>query len=335
MNPVASSSTWAFANFLSGIALILFNSVPWVIIFIATNRLFGVRLYVLKDKEICLRIQKRLTTCSHMADAGKAYGYSVGFWYFASVSVNNNDSGTQYDIWIISTVSAFERLTSDSNPVFASDSTSTSTSTSTSADGCGDKGTIMTVYERCGSFYNAYFKRRHVRFAELKPRHDQGPIIATIVAHQKTRGHTVVFLHGPAGSGKSMIGILVAESLGGVYCNTLRPWQAGDVLGDLYAEADVSAAKPLIVAFDEIDGPLIAIHSGSVVGHKNLPTAVHDKAGWNRFFDEIGRGMFPHLVIVLTSNRDPSFIHSLDPSYMREGRVDLCIPVVGANEKLE
>jgi hypothetical protein len=48
--------------------------------------------------------------------------------------------------------------------------------------------------------------------------------------------------------------------------------------------------------------------------------------------DEIGRGMFPHLILIMTSNRDPTFVNSLDDSYFREGRVDL---IVAVNEKIE
>jgi hypothetical protein len=47
--------------------------------------------------------------------------------------------------------------------------------------------------------------------------------------------------------------------------------------------------------------------------------------------DEIDRGMFPHLVLVLTSNRDPAFIRALDPSYIREGRVDLTFAVAASS----
>jgi hypothetical protein len=33
--------------------------------------------------------------------------------------------------------------------------------------------------------------------------------------------------------------------------------------------------------------------------------------------------LFPHVVILLTSNRGPEFIRGLCPSYIRPGRVDL------------
>jgi hypothetical protein len=39
--------------------------------------------------------------------------------------------------------------------------------------------------------------------------------------------------------------------------------------------------------------------------------------------DEIQRGMYPNIILLLTSNKTPDFIRSLDPSYIRDGRVDL------------
>ena len=79
-----------------------------------------------------------------------------------------------------------------------------------------------------------------------------------------------------------------------------------------------------MLAFDEVDGALMAVHAG-VAPHKNLPIAVPNKAGWNLFLDEIGRGMYPHLILLMTSNRSPEFVRALDPSYIRPGRVDFCL----------
>ena len=119
-----------------------------------------------------------------------------------------------------------------------------------------------------------------------------------------------------------MIGILLAERLNGSYCNTLKPWQPGDSFSDLYSEAEPSNERPLILVFEEIDTILSSIHVG-IPSHKHIPISIPDKAGWNRWFDEIDRGIFPHCMILLTSNRGPEFLHAMDPSYIREGRVNI------------
>lgn len=295
------------------------------------TRVFGIHLYIIKDKDICLRVQKRLKHSTHIADGGKSYGYSVGRWYFASVNIMRSDYGDSvtYDVWMIATAASHERLTREATEAcmsFAGPLAPTAADAAPMDPEQSKKS--MAIYTRNGSFANAYFRKRIVNMTSVNPRPDQTAIMDTICDNQKKRGHTVVFLHGPPGTGKSMIGLLLAERMGASYCNTLKPWQPGDTLADLYAEADPSAERPLVVAMDEFDGALVAIHSG-IPPNKYNPIAVGDKAGWNKFLDEIDRGMFPHLVLVLTSNRDPSFIRALDPSYIREGRVDLILPVSG------
>ena len=310
----------AMAGFLGGALLTIWNAVPWVMVFLITQ-LFGVRLYVIKDKEVCLRAQKRLTNSSHVADGGKGYGFSVGRWYFACVSIERTEYADNYDIWMIATKASFEALTRETAPPPAAADSNNADENETVPD-CK----AMTVFDRVGTFTHVWFKKRSITLPEIVPRPDQEIVLEAICAHQKKRRHTVVFLHGPPGSGKSMLGVMLARRLGAGYCNTLKPWQPGDTLADLYAEVEPSAEKPLVVAFDEFDGPLMAIHRG-IPPHKAVPISVGDKAGWNKFMDEIDRGMFPFLVLVLTSNRDPAFIRALDPSYIRDGRVDLTCAV--------
>jgi len=310
---IPPTGTSASAAFLGGALLMLWSAVPWVLVFLITQ-LFGVRLYTIKDKDIALRVQKRLTYSSHITDDGKGYGISIGRWYYASVSVERSNSGDTFDIWMISTTASYLALTHEtvvSGPVSSDKSTDAPVVR---------KG--LTVFNRFGSFSSVWFRKRTVALVEPVARPDQANILDAICAHQTKRGHTVVFLHGPPGSGKSMVGIMLAQRLGASYCNTLKPWQPGDTLADLYAEAEPTAETPLVVAFDEFDGALMAINQG-IPPHKAIPISVADKAGWNKFMDEIDRGMFPHLLLVLTSNRDPAFIRSLDPSYIRTGRVDL------------
>jgi len=307
----------AMAAFLGGVFLTIYNSVPWVAVFLVTQ-IFGVRLYVLKDKAVCQRIQKRLTRSSHVADEGKGYGYSVGYWYMISVSIYSGDFGDRYEVWLVATAASYERLTVEG--------TSKGKVIETVVGNDSPEPDTIDIYERVGTFFNVWYKLRTVTLKSITPRPDQVAAMDLICAHQAIHDHTVVFLHGPPGSGKSMIGIMLAERLNGTYCNTLKPWQPGDTLADLYAEAEPTADKPLIVVFDEFDGALMSVHTG-ITPHKSVPILVADKAGWNRFLDEIGRGMYPHLVLFLTSNRDPSFIQSLDPSYIRDGRVDITIPV--------
>ena len=296
----------------------LASQIPWTFIFLITQ-LFGVRLYSLKNKEDCKRIQKRINKwSSHIADGGKGFGYSIGYWYLMSISIENSDLGDKYSVWLIATASSYEALIKHGK-----DEDVTAKNANDDED-AATKKTALTIYVRTGSYFNPYYKKHEISIARMTPRPDQEYVLKTVREHQEKHDHTVVYLYGPPGKGKSLVGILLANSYKGSYCNSLKPWQPGDTISSLYADVEPTKECPLILVFDEFDTALLRIHAG-IEPHKNLPIHVSDKTGWNQMLDEIQLGIYPHLILLITSNKDPEFIKSLDPSYIREGRVDLCM----------
>jgi len=92
----------------------LASQIPWTFIFLITQ-LFGVRLYSLKNKEDCKRIQKRINKwSSHIADGGKGFGWSIGYWYLMSITIENSDDGDRYSVWLIATASSYDALIKES-----------------------------------------------------------------------------------------------------------------------------------------------------------------------------------------------------------------------------
>ena len=294
------------SGILLATGLSLLNYIPFTAIFLLTQ-LFGVRLYTVTRREDCIRVQKRVKYCSHLTN-GKSEGYSIGYWYLMSITITEGDEGDRYNIWMIATASTYDSLLKEVEQPPVECRTETPQRS-------------ISIYERLGSYYHPWYKKRSFTLNK-SPRPSQAPIMEGIKTILDKTGHAVVYLHGPPGSGKSMIGLLLAETYGGSYCNTLRPWQPGDALAAMYAEIEPTKSQPLIVSFDEIDDPLLKIHNG-IEPHKSLPISVHDKPSWNHMLDEIQRGMYPNLVIILTSNKSPEFIREIDPSYIREGRVDM------------
>ena len=302
----------------SGIQLL--NNIPWTFIFFLTQ-LFGIRFYSLHKKEECMLIQKKIGKwCSHMTDNGKGYGYSIGKWYILSISITNSDrDGNTYNIYLLATESSYNMLikeNEDNIELVQSDNINNNISKK-------EKSSLI-IFERLGSFYNIWFKKRTIKTTELTCRPEQQIIIDEVLDHYKNTKHTVVFLYGNPGSGKSMIGILLANKCNGSYCNTLNPWSPGDTLSALYSEAEPTEDSPLIIAFEEIDTHLVKIHQG-IPPHKNLPISVPDKCGWNNLMDSVQRGLYPHLIILLTSNKTPDFINELDTAYLRENRIDMLL----------
>jgi len=284
----------------------VFSQLPWACIFLITQ-LWGIRLYCLTDYQICSRVQKRMGDwCTHKTNNNKNYGYSFGYWYILHLNMSDD----VYSVWIISTQESYENLTQNREEIPILGTLPAPLKES------------LTIYERFGTYANAWFKKRLIKINSIVPRPEQQVIIDRIKIHHDEYGHSVVYLHGPPGTGKSIIGILLANMYKSAYCNTLKLWQPGDNLNCLYSEVEPTATNPLILVFDEFDGPLKQIHVGIPANPKFL-IQTRDKSGWNQILDEIHIGMYPNLILLLTSNKTPEEICEMDPSYIREGRVDL------------
>jgi hypothetical protein len=284
----------------------LITNIPWSFIFLFTPY-FGIRLYSIKKKEECLSIQRNIGSgpCSHTTDGGKGYGYSVGYWYIAYIE--NYGDNSDPCISMISTVSTYERLTK-SREIEVNFSGIESV-----------KGNSIRVFERFGTYGTSYYRPRNLRIT-LEPREGQRLILESLKNILKKKS-AICLIHGPPNVGKTMISLLLANDLKGTYCSSMAPWEPGDSLASLYTDAEPTEESPLIVAFDEIDVSLQRIHEG-IPEHKNLRIKVKDKQGWNQMLDEIQMGFYPHLALILTTNKSPEYINNMDPSYIRDHRVD-------------
>ena len=290
-----------------GFVTMVMNDIPWTSIFLFTQ-LFGVRLYTLRRKEECQQIQKKMGSwCSHMSEDGKGYGYSFGYWYFLHSTIDTSDFGDKYTIWMIGTEESYNNIKTveDSTKKIVNELI---------------PELSFDILERHGSFNNPYYLKRKLNMT-IEPMLKQKEIMDTIHDIYRVKEHCSIYIYGEPGTGKSMIPLLMANCVKGMYCSTFKPWLPGDTLAGLYSEADPTESKPLIVALDEIDSALVKIHEG-ILHHKSIPISVPDKSGWNHMLDDIQRGLYPHLILILTSNKDPAFINDMDVSYLRERRID-------------
>jgi hypothetical protein len=320
MNALFAMSTIGIANSIifSCIASIIAHvQIPWSIIFLALRR-FDIYLYIINKREECQRVQKRLNKYfTHTMDNGKGSGYSIGYWYIISLQISSSEYSDKYTMWMIATSKSYENLIKEDT---------TSMKSSTILDTLNNSYTMDTsfcVVERSGSFTNLYYRNRKLK-NYFNPVGEQDIVIKTIIEEYNKTNNATVLLHGAPGTGKSMVGVLLAKELSGKYCNTFKPWQPADTLSSLYSDSDISEKTPLIVVFDEIDVTLININTG-ILQHKNMPISVCDKTGWNQMLDEIQRGMYPYLILIMTTNKSPEFINDLDQSYIRKGRVNQII----------
>jgi hypothetical protein len=172
-----------------------------------------------------------------------------------------------------------------------------------------------------GDYRRFYYRERECQFRKLYPKESQRTIIDSIKSIYSKRGICVSLIHGKPGTGKSMLGFLLASEYNGYYCNSMNLLEPGDSLAELYSKIEPTPEKPLIISMDEADLMIEKIHKGFLL-HNKIPILVHDKRSWNRLFDDINRGLYPNIILLLTMNSSPDKILEMDPSYIREGRVD-------------
>jgi SpoVK/Ycf46/Vps4 family AAA+-type ATPase len=291
-----------------------FNHVPWSSIFLLTQ-IFGVRLHVVQEREACAALQKRVSWSTHLVNE-KNCGYFFNSSFIGYIATTFNPS----EAWLICTDQVFKELTTQKEEKVRND------------EGVEIDASII-VWDRVGSYENPWFKKRRLAVS-YEPRKEQERVMTCIkekfgqVVHGKLKPCVVALIHGEAGTGKSMVGLLLAAELKASYCNSLKPWQPGDSISLIYSEIEPTRQHPLVIVFDEFDGALQRVHNNEIENHKKTPTAVQDKEGWNRMFDYLSRGLYPNVIVIITTNKTPAFFDDLDPSYIRSGRVDLVCEIV-------
>lgn len=285
---------------------------PWTLAFLLLHHV-GIRFFVIKNPEHCRLIQKKLSDrFSHTTSDGKGSGYAVGRWFVLFIDSTDNEDGDRPYAHAITTPSTLSWLISDDRkpPVKCDDMSPPL-----------HKG--IRVYDRSGSYFHIYYRSREIEIALPEPRPLQEEVMNRIILAYDKRGSCVAYIHGLSGAGKTMIGLMLAQRLNASYYNHFRPWEPGESIHLVYCEMEPDRNRPLIIAMDEIDEAVRIIMSDSPPNHKRMPIAVGCKAGWNRMMDEIHLGIFPHIILLLTSNIHIDCINSIDPSLLRPGRVDV------------
>jgi hypothetical protein len=109
------------------------------------------------------------------------------------------------------------------------------------------------------------------------------------------------------------------------FVDSFNPFEQGDNFASLYTMVNPSSDRPLIIILEEIDCNISKMHSGLIQINKYIPTQIKTKTDWNGFLDKFDRGLYPNVIIIMTTNKSISYFDELDPSYLRKGRVDLKI----------
>lgn len=293
----------AVGGFLYAFGQKMLNLLP-----VLTHMIFGARYFQITQQDKAVIISRKVKDkSSELRDNQDASGFFCGFWYVGWITANEKFlGGLSRNVTLFTTQRIYDELVADPNPTLFDGDTN-----------------IITILENVSSFHIPDYKTREITLSKTANPVQQKCIDEIINAYETKGGsrNITVFLHGGVGTGKSMATLLLANSMKAIHTKDMKPSSPGMSLRTIYAAANPSASEPLILVFEEVDILLERISKVELSAHKMLTSPVVDKTSWNNMLDDIDNGLFPYMITILTSNRNPEYLNQIDPAYIRPGRV--------------
>jgi len=195
---------------------------------------------------------------------------------------------------------------------------------------CSNRASNQIDYiTKTGEYGYFQYNSRKINLQEMSPHctlsfyPKQKELFQDIMTFYKSNHFCKLYLSGPPGTGKTYFGYLMAQKLNCYLCDVYKGNEPSCNFTEIYTQTKVSSQRPLVVILDEVDILVSDIHLNSNDNHKKYIKEIYDKTSWNSFMDKIEYGMFPHVIVLMTSNKRRQEIDRYDKSYLRNGRVNI------------
>jgi DNA replication protein DnaC len=301
-------------------------------------RIFKIYKYEITQNENIKFLQTRIEYefCLKYNDDNKPIGWVIGFnkFYIPKYicNIGNRYENDSRIIILITTKKQRDILLNKKATIIINNHKSTDIKNINSKKDNKFNNNDITLYKRNNYYLNIGYCKKKINIGDNIPTNSQKLIINEIITLFKQKNRIVCYLYGKFGQGKTFLTYLLANQLKCSLCKTFNPTDPGDELSELYAIIQPTEDNPLIVLLDEVDIMINAIHNQNIIPHKNIAREVYNKTTWNIFLDNIDFGHFPHLILIMCSNKTPKEINQLDTSYMRKNRVHYMKEVINKDD---
>ena len=270
---------------------------------------FKIKKYVITgDKEITNSIMKKImnhifyTEVSHLNGRNQPSGYFIGKKYYGYIEIKDGTTITiytkeeTYNQLMEQEEKETEKEIVEYKPIIKNK---------------------VNVFIRKGTYRNIYYNSLRLDLSHINPIGDQQHVIDSIKTLYNKNDRTSIFIHGVTGAGKSTIGYLLAKELNASYCHTFNPTEPGDYLSNLIVDVRTQD-DPVVIVIEEVDVLIKKINDG-IDKNVEIPIEIYNKTTWNNFMDDL---IFYKIILIFTSNTSKKDIDKIDPSYLRQGRID-------------
>ncbi len=284
-------------------------AIIWSFIFLPASML-GFRVHKISGTQMKKFIKK--VNYSSIWANDEPEGWICGKWFIGFIHITSGQNYENKDLWLVCSKEFYKLEIQHKD---------------TNQDGKPNK---ITFYVREGCFWRLNYNSRQLDLPKKPIREEQASAVEQIIEMYNSKSHVVCLLYGDAGGGKSMTAqYLCAELLknkkGVSFCDTHAPYEHGDNFDSFYNKINPTEEFPLVLVFEEVDGMVWNLHNGKIEQKQHNPIQIKNKTDWNCFFDKFDRDIYPHIILIMTTNKPSVWFDELDLSYMRQGRVDLKI----------
>ena len=312
------------------IGISTFTSILWSIVFLLPQY-FDYVLYHISGNMLNSFIPsiKTYSYSSNEEPNGWIVGWTDGFYIgFLSCSSGNGPHGPMKNLYIFTSKKFYNTYISKNG-----DSLLDGEKKNKNKLLSNEKKTI-TLFIREGSYYNLSYLPNNYKAPKklFPPRFTQSLIINEIMNMYDldTHPYVRVLLCSKPGFGKSILAIHLCYELLNRYdkvsfVTTWSPTDPNDSFIRMYNKIKPSVKAPLVILLDEIDIMVTTMLEGKIIlsDASPMPIEIMNKKGWNTFFDSFDIEIYKYVIVIMTSNKHTSYFNNLDPSLLREGRIDI------------